>query len=113
MERAMTSALDADTVVQLRDLMGDEFGALVRAFLNDSAARMKDVESAFAASDNERLRRATHALKGMCLNMGARTLAHALASLEAAARSGPAPELAPLWQSVCREYPLARAEAEA
>jgi HPt (histidine-containing phosphotransfer) domain-containing protein len=113
MERAVTNALDSEMLVQLRELMGDDFHALVAAFLKGSAECMKDVEAAFAASDHERLRRAAHALKGMCLNMGAQSLAKALAALEAAARAGDGARLAPLWQTVCREYPPARAEAEA
>jgi hypothetical protein len=48
----------------------------------------------------------------MCLNMGAQSLAKALGSLEAAARAGDGAQLEPLWQTVCREYPPARAEAE-
>ena len=110
----MTNALDSEMLAQLRELMGDDFHALIAAFLKDSAERMNDVEAAFAAGDRERLRRAAHALKGMCLNMGARSLAKALASLEAAAaRAGDGAQLAPLWQTVCLEYPPARVEAEA
>lgn len=108
----MSDPLDSETVAQLRELMGEDFGALVGAFLADSAARMEDIADAFAALDYERLRRATHSLKGMSLNMGARNLAAALADLEAAARERrDATAVAPLWQVVCSEYLLVRSAA--
>jgi HPt (histidine-containing phosphotransfer) domain-containing protein len=104
--------LDGETIAQLRELMGEDFAALVRAFLADSAARMKDVETAFTALDHERLRRAAHSLKGMCLNMGARKLAAVLTELEVAARERrDAATVALLWQSVANEYPLVRSAA--
>jgi HPt (histidine-containing phosphotransfer) domain-containing protein len=108
----MADALDTLVVVQLRELMGDEFGAVVAAFLADSAARMKDVEQALVTADCERASRAAHALKGMCLNMGANTLSKVLSALEAAARNGDVAALPPLWQVVQNEYPKARAAAE-
>ncbi len=66
-----TGHLDAFTISELKGVMGNEFGQLVRAFITDSHQRLAAIAAAVDHADADALRRAAHNFKGSAGNMGA------------------------------------------
>lgn len=67
--------LDQDTINMLKDVMEDEFVALLDTFFEDSAGRIEELESALEQQDPEAFRRAAHSFKGSAGNLAAQDLA--------------------------------------
>src|SRR5262249_6981870 len=82
------SRVDERAIGELRDLMGDEFDALIQAFASDSRAQIDAIDAALAAADGERVRRYAHSMRGACVNLGARDLADLCERVEASGRAG-------------------------
>ena len=82
----MNGTLDAAVVARVRELMGDDFGVLLSAYLRDAVTHCDDLGNAIGTMDLERVSHVAHSLKGMSLNIGARALAATLSDLEAVAR---------------------------
>jgi histidine phosphotransfer protein HptB len=80
--------LDSRAIAELRDLMGDEFNALIEVFRSDSLRLVEAIDEAAAQNDAEKLRHQSHGLKGACINLGAVDLAALCADIEAVGRSG-------------------------
>lgn len=68
--------LDEDTINMLKDVMEDEFVALLDTFFEDSVGRLDDLESALSEQDPEAFRRAAHSFKGSAGNLAAQDLAN-------------------------------------
>ena len=89
-ETEMT-VIDQDVIASLRALSdGDDedlFAELVAIFLDDTPARIRDMQEALDKDDVERLEGAAHALKSSCANLGAFTLSALFRDIEAAGRS--------------------------
>ena len=84
------SALDPQQLNELIDLMGDDLGNLVDAFLRDSADRLHHLQLALQQQDWDNARRQAHSLKGSSSNLGAVALAQHCQQLEALASQGAA-----------------------
>jgi HPt (histidine-containing phosphotransfer) domain-containing protein len=86
------SVLDPEVIDSLRELGGDDGGALLRElvelFMQDTPPRMVALEDAMQKQDGQALERAAHALKSSCANMGARQLASLCKQLEDSGRQG-------------------------
>lgn len=80
--------LDEETLVELRELMLDDFGQLLDVFFRDSLDRMANIDRALAANDTERVRQTAHSLKGSSANIGAKQLSARCQLLEDAGRDG-------------------------
>ena len=74
--------LDEGMIAELRELMGDEFGTLVKTFAHDSEQRLRLIQQSLQAQDGDALRKAAHSFKGSCSNLGASALAEQLRRLE-------------------------------
>ena len=83
----MTRHVDSEVLSELGKLMEDDFGLLLRTYLEESARQLAAASRAWQAGDNEALRRSVHSLKGSSLNIGAVTLSGLCAQLEALARN--------------------------
>jgi CheY-like chemotaxis protein/HPt (histidine-containing phosphotransfer) domain-containing protein len=83
-----SSALDADVVRDLLEVMGDEFTDLVRVYLEDTPKSIALLEKAAANGDNEGLIAPSHSLKSTSANLGAMTLSELAKRLEHGARIG-------------------------
>jgi HPt (histidine-containing phosphotransfer) domain-containing protein len=75
-------SLDMNLINDLRELMEDEFNALVEIYLNDSSVRIEQISAAVAAADGAEIRHTAHSLKGSSSNIGAAGLASLCQSLE-------------------------------
>ena len=84
----MPRPLDPAVIAELRELMGEDFAALIDAFLADSQLQIGAIADAAANDDADRVRREAHSLKGSCVNLGANDLAQLCGRTEALGRSG-------------------------
>ena len=77
--------LDAQQVNELRDVLEDEFAAVIEAYLRDAERKVISVVAAARACDAGQLREVAHSLKGSCRNVGARQLAESCQQIESLA----------------------------
>jgi HPt (histidine-containing phosphotransfer) domain-containing protein len=82
------TALDAEVVRDLLEVMGDEFTDLVRVYLEDTPKSIALLEKAAATADNQGLIAPAHSLKSTSANLGALSLAELAKRLEHGARAG-------------------------
>jgi signal transduction histidine kinase/CheY-like chemotaxis protein/HPt (histidine-containing phosphotransfer) domain-containing protein len=78
--------INREIVDDLRDIMGDEFGSLVRVFLEDAPRSLIRLEAAAAAGDNDGLIAPAHSLKSTSANLGAMEVSAQAKHIEHAAR---------------------------
>ncbi len=85
--------IDTTRLDELKDIMGDELGVLVEAYIESASELVVSAEQAFASADFETLRRAAHSLKGASINIGAEDLSDYCRVLEERCHAGqPSPE---------------------
>ncbi len=80
--------LDATTLGDLEDIMGDELLTLVDAFLRDGDIRIRDLRAAAERGDSAEVGRLAHSLKSSSANLGALPLSERARAVEEAARRG-------------------------
>lgn len=81
-------AVDISALRELKEIMEDQFSILVETFLEDSAVRLGEIDSAVANGDADALRSAAHSFKGSSSNLGISSLAELLMKLETMGREG-------------------------
>jgi signal transduction histidine kinase/CheY-like chemotaxis protein/HPt (histidine-containing phosphotransfer) domain-containing protein len=110
---AAGTALDADVVRDLLDVMGDEFTDLVRVYLEDTPKSIALLEQAAGTADNQGLIAPAHSLKSTSANLGALSLAELAKRLEHGARSGDLGSEAPvLVAELSRTFARVHAELQ-
>ena len=99
-------AIDRAVAEELREVMGDDFRALVKVFLEDAPSHVAQLEAAALAADLDAMAGPAHSLKSASANLGASVLSDLARIIETGARKGQlaAPELrvARLAQEVYR-----------
>ncbi|WXL24507.1 Hpt domain-containing protein [Ectopseudomonas mendocina] len=80
--------VDDDVLTTLRDVMEDEYPALLEAYLVDAEERLSVLRETLARADAEGMRQAAHSFKGSCGNLGVARLAEFCQQLERVARAG-------------------------
>lgn len=80
--------LDEGLLEELREILDEEFPALVSTYVQDSAVRVLDMQAAFARGDTEALRKSAHSLKGASANLGLEVLTDLCRQLEEAVLAG-------------------------
>ena len=74
--------VDEKNIAMLKDLMGEDFSALVDTFIRDSAQKIEQMNTALLAQNAEQLRQSAHGLKGSALNLSAAKLTDLCLTLE-------------------------------
>jgi HPt (histidine-containing phosphotransfer) domain-containing protein len=74
-EIIMAEPINKAQLLELRDILGDEYDSLIEAFLRESSAYMRAIQSAFEQSENSIAAVAIASLKGASSNLGATGLA--------------------------------------
>ena len=97
-------ALDATIIGDLLDTMGDEFGDLVRVYLEDAPQRLRELEFAAEGNDAAAQVAPAHTLKSSSANIGATALSELARHIEQTARSGIATTPADIAHGIRREY---------
>ena len=83
-----SSPLDLSVVAEWKGLGGPDFvGRMIQQFVHDASACVTEVQRAIDSSDPDALANASHGLKGICSNMGAKGLADICHELEQLGRS--------------------------
>ena len=80
--------LDQSVLDELFEIAGDETGAIIAMFLDETPKLVEQLQQAAAAADNERIREIAHSLKSSSGNVGAQALSDAARRIEHAARTG-------------------------
>lgn len=70
----MAEPINKAQLFELRDILGDEYGALIQTFFKGSSMDMHSIQSAFEHSDNTMGATAVASLKGASTNLGATDL---------------------------------------
>lgn len=83
----------ANTIDELRMVMGEDFPSFVQSFLDDSARRLYQLEQQLEAQLLSELARGAHSFKGSAANVGALALADSCQQLESRAKTGDIPGL--------------------
>lgn len=79
--------LNREVLTTLQEVMDDQFPVLINTFLSDSEERIRLLQRALAARDNDTVWRQAHSFKGSCNNLGAERLAELCQSMEDRGRS--------------------------
>ncbi len=83
----MSDAVDENTLTMLKEVMEDDFGKLIDAYLDDCNYKIPQLPQLLASRDFEQLRRTAHSLKGASSNFGAHELTDLCLRIEQAARA--------------------------
>ncbi len=98
------NVIDKTIAGELRELMGDEFEALVAVFLEDAPRLLIQLEVAAHTGDLEELALASHTLKSTGANLGAKRLSDLSREIEHGARAGKLEEPLAKVDALAREY---------
>ena len=71
----MTEPINTAQLLELRDLLGDEYENLIQTFVRESSTAMRTIQHAFEHSENSNAAPAIALLKGESINLGATGLA--------------------------------------
>jgi len=66
----MGSCLDLDVLEELIDIMGDDMGMLLNSYFSDSQTKLIELAEMNVQTDQEKIFRMAHALKGSSRNVG-------------------------------------------
>ncbi|WP_290002318.1 Hpt domain-containing protein [Faucicola atlantae] len=83
------SAIDANMLAELQDLLAEDFSPMMHNFLADLQQGIDDLRSAKAANNNTVGHDIAHRLKGASLNLGANTLAEQCHAIQVLCQSVP------------------------
>ncbi len=112
-ERATLNPQALAAIGRLSDQGAALVGRVIGAFLADTPARLALIRDAGRTGNAEALRKAAHALKSSCANVGAERLAAFAAELEAIGKSGAVAGSAALLERTDAEWPQVAALLEA
>lgn len=102
--------LDLSAIEALRSLSPDTDGSflreLIEIYLQDTPARLAELEAALARGDAPVASRAAHTIKGSSSNFGAANLAHLAQQIELLCKAGNCADSAPLMAGFKAEYAL-------
>lgn len=74
--------MDQELLAELQDIMGSDFGKLVKSWQDDTRQRVLAMEAAIGAEDGVQLRQVAHSLKGSSSNLGARAVVDVCIEME-------------------------------
>lgn len=71
----MAEPINTAQLLELRDLLGDEYESLIQTFIRESSTTMRAIQDAYEHSENSSAATAIASLKGASINLGATDLA--------------------------------------
>ncbi len=107
---SIENAVKIDMIIELKEILAEEFNVLVDSFVNDAQRRTIAIKNAIATTDLEVVRTEAHSLKGSSLNLGAQLLPQLCAELENLGKSGELEGMSCLCDKI--ELELTRVESE-
>ncbi len=109
-ETPTASALDKSVLREMLDIMGGDFGVLVRVYLEETPRRIAELESAAHAGDSDSMIANAHTLKSSSANLGALELAALARGMEEDLRASPSLPMTERVLQLRREYERVAAE---
>lgn len=106
----MNTAVKTEMIVELKDILAEDFNTLVESFIDDAKSRMIKLKHAIASRSSEIVRREAHSLKGSSLNLGAQLLPQLCSEMEEQGKAGDLTGCESLFLKI--ETELARVETE-
>ncbi|VAX10996.1 BarA sensory histidine kinase (= VarS = GacS) [hydrothermal vent metagenome] len=101
----VTSPIDKTKLNAMRDLLGDDFGELILAFLESGESMINALPDAYAEQNSAEVERLTHSLKSAAANVGATHLSYiALNAENSVRRNGLNNSIKELITSLQSEY---------
>lgn len=99
----MSGPLDMSIIGELKELMEEDFSALVQTYLSDSELRLEQIRKAVDLQAAADIRHSAHSLKGASSNLGAPALAALCQALEEAGHSNNLAATPALFQQIEQE----------
>lgn len=103
-----TQHLDEEMIIELQEIMEDEFDVLLQTYLSDAILKLESIDSALSEGDQDKLRESAHSLKGSSSNIGALPLSGLCADIENLARENLISEAQKIIGGVKAEYECVR-----
>ncbi|WP_439134315.1 Hpt domain-containing protein [Pseudomaricurvus sp.] len=100
----MSEVIDTETIVMLKEVMGEDFQELVTTFLDDCQVRIPELCEQLAAGDADALRQTAHSLKGSSGNLGATTMSELCFHVETKAKQQQTEDLASTLERIEAEF---------
>lgn len=100
----MGETVDTETLTMLRDVMEDDFGALITTFLDDAQERIPQMAQLLESADADGLRHAAHSLKGSSSNLGALPLSQLCFEVEHRAKQQQLSDIKPFIGQIDAEF---------
>ncbi len=108
----MDHPLDPETLRSLREIMQEDFAALLEAYRSDAQLRLRQMRRALTLADRDALRQAAHSFKGSSLNVGALELSDACLQMEMAAPDAAPADLEVLLTRLESAFPQVEARID-
>lgn len=96
--------VDEAMIMELKEVMGEDFHVLLETFLVDSKQRLEHLQEAIAAETAEELRHTAHSFKGSSGNIGAAQLSSLCKDLEDLGRAGTVEGSAAIFERLQTEF---------
>ena len=91
-------------LMELKEILGDEFGPLLETYLSDSRSRLDKALAYLGAAEWESARREFHCLKGSSANIGALSFSAACQQLELQLKNDECPQVGEHESNLEGEY---------
>ena len=100
----MTGSVDTETLNMLKEVMEDDFNALISTYLDDAGTRIPQLQTLLEEANAEELRHCAHSLKGSSSNLGAMPLSELCFEVETRAKEQQLGEVEPFLRQIEQEY---------
>lgn len=104
----MTQPVDLEALAALKDIMEDEFTALVETYLADAQARVLLLHELLSQNDLDEIRKNAHSLKGSSSNLGASLLTDLCFQVEQQSKNNQSDGLNTLLLQIDEEFLLVK-----
>jgi len=108
----MTQPVDLEALAALKDIMEDEFTALVQTYLADAQARVTLLHELLSKQDLDEIRKNAHSLKGSSSNLGASLLTDLCFQVEQQSKDNQLEGLNTLLSQIDEEFVLVKEALE-
>ncbi|MEM7255102.1 MAG: Hpt domain-containing protein [Pseudomonadota bacterium] len=96
--------VNAATVAELKDIVGDGIDEIIDAYVTDGRELIETMTEALSQSDCEKLRAASHQLKSSSANVGALVVSEMMKEIESHAKNGDVPSISSVFSSAANEF---------
>ena len=100
----MVEHLDKDMLLELREVMEEEFPSLIQTYLIDSSDRLDQLQTAINSSEWQNVLSIAHGFKGSSVNIGANQLSILCQEIEQCAKGENQDQLNDRFERLTEEF---------